>query len=460
MYVERILSLNGAWSILTSKKEDELQDALLVLEALDSEATIEIIGSKQEGGVEIDYLYNSLQTEYQKALKYDFDWTDALPLGIDRMAIYSDLPPMKNGVLSSFVGTDEMAGGDFASAAYLHIPFYFLSGVIDVALFFAPSMESINYFISIGSHPYISPILPTEDFCRAEMAKFSSLTSQTPIVLAFFSPIAPEKIIVEEIVPLKVSVPTIERTIEFAPEYYQAGVGLLSYFGEVLRQKDPSTKAKVRIEQDGRIVRLHIESPSGDIETIEKELDQYALVISNQAPPETLFEQRMHIMQLESRLEVAKVELKNAHDLKQLTEGFYSHQVRDLKQQVDSLTHQVATQLLQQDKTFNLMQQQTGSHERVQMAMLTHSSMLFKDLLQEASGNQRLLEAVSSLHQNLLAGITTIEIEDQLERALATIKEAKPSFLGRIRTQIEGAAYKAAAGSSISWIADWIIKHK
>lgn len=74
----------------------------------------------------------------------------------------------------------------------------------------------------------------------------------------------------------------IEGSIEFAPEYYQSGAATLSYFSEILRQKNSGVNAKARIEQKGSTLRLRIELPSGNIEVIEKELDKHDIVIAEQ----------------------------------------------------------------------------------------------------------------------------------------------------------------------------------
>jgi hypothetical protein len=364
MYVERVLSLNNGWSILTTQKSEEWAEAQAALELIDDDFILQALNAAEQavedsgddddelaGGGFIPYfIYNM----YNDFLEIKFSWTDTLPTA--KSAVKSQLKPkaMKNRVSASTIEADAMQTEDFLTSLYVTIPYNYNSGLVDISIILIPTTDTIAHVTALNANAAFIAKLPSEEACRAELAKFGSPTSQAPVVLAFFSPAAPEQITVEEVPLLRIGGHTVERTIEFAPEYYQAGVGLLSYFGEVLRQKDPSTKAKVRIEQDGRIVRLHIESPAGEIETIEKELDQYALVISNQAPPETLFEQRMHIMQLESRLEVAKVELKNAHDLKQLTDGMYSYQLRDLQQKVESLTQQVAKQILDPGKHVQL----------------------------------------------------------------------------------------------------------
>lgn len=64
----------------------------------------------------------------------------------------------------------------------------------------------------------------------------------------------------------------INRSIEFPPEFHSAGIGILSYFGTVLREKYPDQEAKVKIEQDGHMVRMVIETEDGNKEIIEKAL--------------------------------------------------------------------------------------------------------------------------------------------------------------------------------------------
>src|SRR5262249_18064385 len=54
--------------------------------------------------------------------------------------------------------------------------------------------------------------------------------------------------------------PAIERAIEFPPEYKQAGIGILSYFSEVLAKKYPNEDIRVSILQAGNKVTLRIET--------------------------------------------------------------------------------------------------------------------------------------------------------------------------------------------------------
>ena len=255
-----------------------------------------------------------------------------------------------------------------------------------------------------------------------------------------------------EIEALNDSTDFIERVIEFSPEYYQAGVAVLAYFGEVLRQKYPNINAKVRIEQYGSVVKMYIELPSGDIDIVERTLEKYALVISEQAPATILFEKQEHIMRLELELEMTKFKVKQAQDFLQLTRDSNNQQIVSLQQEISSLRQQIGMQLMQTNKAISLVAQQIRSSEKVQITQITHSGNLFKDLLGEAQGNQVILMALRSLEYNLMSGLATIDVQEQIKESLATIQQNKPTLLTRIAGQIEGAGYGAAAGAALEWI--------
>ncbi|HBC3436651.1 TPA: hypothetical protein NJ338_004563 [Vibrio parahaemolyticus] len=78
----------------------------------------------------------------------------------------------------------------------------------------------------------------------------------------------------------------IEKVIEFPAEYFDAGLGVLSYFGTYLRKKYPEEKASVSIEQDGITVIMSIKSHNGDVEVIKRALNEYELVMSGRIQPE------------------------------------------------------------------------------------------------------------------------------------------------------------------------------
>lgn len=460
MYIDRVLSLNNGWTILNNEKNNELDDINKALRAITKETLIEALDKENENSDQkVTFLLFFMFNAFNQLMRDKFQWNDVLPK-INKSILGSlSLPSVKNNVAASFTGLEEFTGGDIINNLYLKAAYYHNNGLIQVNIVIMPTSSTSQFFYDIGAKSDDVMSFISEEACREQLAKFRFIPNHAPIVLAFFSIEPPEQIYIEEYLLPSVSDNIIERIIEFAPEYYQAGVSLLSYFGQILRQKDPNTTAKVRIEQDGTTVRLHIESASGEIETIEKELEKFALVISEQIPPESIFENRAHVIQLENKLAMTKLELKHEQDMRQLTDGLHSQRINSLEQQLAALQQQLSSQLLQQGQIIQLTAQQASSNERIQTALLTHSQDLFTNMLQEASGNQLLAEAVHTLQRNLLSSIAAVDMEDQLERALSTIQQEKPGFLSRMLTEFKGAAYKASATSAFTWVTKWISAH-
>ncbi|WP_426124591.1 hypothetical protein [Pseudomonas sp. PSPC2-3] len=120
----------------------------------------------------------------------------------------------------------------------------------------------------------------------------------------------------------------INRSLEFPPEYHQAGLGILNYFGTVLRDKYPNTKARVRIEQEGLCVRLIIESENGDKEIIEKALEEYESVVRGDKTPEDFLDNKLKIIELKQELRIAEIRIDHQKDVIQ----FHREQVLSLTQ--------------------------------------------------------------------------------------------------------------------------------
>jgi hypothetical protein len=110
----------------------------------------------------------------------------------------------------------------------------------------------------------------------------------------------------------------IERYIEFPPEYHQAGVSILSFFGEVLRRKYPDKQATVRIEQDGLRVKMMVEPFVGESEVFERALDQYGRVIAGQITPEEFTNDSFLIISLKHELRLTQARIEAQKELLQL----------------------------------------------------------------------------------------------------------------------------------------------
>jgi len=130
---------------------------------------------------------------------------------------------------------------------------------------------------------------------------------------------------------------TILRSIEFSPEYKQAGMQILNYFGEILEQKYPDKKSKIIIEQDGLKVRMIIETPEGEKEKLEETLEEYGLVVTGKISMKKFFDgDEIQIMYLKHKLDMASMEIKHKQDML----VFSNQNIKELKEKVNTLESQ------------------------------------------------------------------------------------------------------------------------
>jgi len=107
----------------------------------------------------------------------------------------------------------------------------------------------------------------------------------------------------------------VERCIHFTPEYHQAGLDILNYFGTYLRERYPEENASVKIEQHGLQVRMVIETKDGKTETIEKALHEYELIITGVASPAQFSSNEKLLFELKNELRIAQFRLESKQDL-------------------------------------------------------------------------------------------------------------------------------------------------
>jgi len=131
----------------------------------------------------------------------------------------------------------------------------------------------------------------------------------------------------------------IERFIEFPPEYHQAGMSVLNYFGSVLKKKYPDTEAKIKIEQDGLRVKMVIDPvDGGKREVIEETLDDYGLVIKGEMTPEEFFSgSPQEILSLRHKLDMAAMEIKHTYELLHTERMQYENRISHLESEVGEM---------------------------------------------------------------------------------------------------------------------------
>ncbi len=102
----------------------------------------------------------------------------------------------------------------------------------------------------------------------------------------------------------------IVRAMEFPLAYSQPALGLLNYFGAILREQYPGTNAKIKVEQDGLKIRMSVESEAENLKKIEKTLDSYGLVAAGRMKPEKFLSDPRAARALRFKLDLARVEAK------------------------------------------------------------------------------------------------------------------------------------------------------
>lgn len=303
----------------------------------------------------------------------------------------------------------------------------------DIAVLLVPMDSLRKFFVE-------RPGLPLFSFDRA-LAQLSDLLPmnqvQPFVVLGFSLDQAEPEVI--DIKPL-LKENSIERVLEFSPEHYQAGVGILSYFGEVIKQKYPDVDAKVRIEQDGNIVRMTVDAPDGTRDVIEKTLEDYALVISGRASPESLFDHQLQIHALSGKLMMAELEVRQARELNRITEGLFASRVQSLEEEVGFLRSHVGLQMRQISGAQNLLSQQSQKEERLLLAHIESSRRSIDDLVQDAWNSAELKGALLSIKFALEQGVTTAD-EPKVRDALSKVRDISPGTFSDLSEAVKNTMY-------------------
>ncbi len=225
----------------------------------------------------------------------------------------------------------------------------------------------------------------------------------------------------------------ISRSIEFPPEYYQSGMAILAYFGQVLLDKNPTTQAKVKIEQIGLTVRLTIETPEGEREQIEETLEAYGLVVTGKLPPEQFLNDKLQVMRLKNKLELAALELRQTKELLAYTRDTSQKRIESLEQHVQKLFALVEDGI----------QTRKDGHE------------LLKDFLGRFDKSDKIYSALQQLAERLERGVGA-EDRERIYEALEVIKRERPSVLKELQTLLEGTVTGVTGNAAYSWIMAFI----
>ncbi|MCP5365498.1 MAG: helix-turn-helix transcriptional regulator [Hyphomicrobiales bacterium] len=128
---------------------------------------------------------------------------------------------------------------------------------------------------------------------------------------------------------------TITRSIEFKPEHHRAGLSILSYFSEYVSNKYPDIPISISIEQKDASVTLNVETPTGDIDILEKSLNDYIDIVKGKAAIRDKIQDEIEIIKFENMLEIARAEINNQNRILELK----NCQIEHLERQITNLEY-------------------------------------------------------------------------------------------------------------------------
>jgi hypothetical protein len=311
MFIKKVISYGSAWNDLVEHFPEQLEDIKYASAFLTPDR---VLTGQGEGPP-------SAHDSFLLRRRIDELWTDALlergwaptatrPAGAPRARFLQlrALGPTRNRVSVSM----QRQSINLNRWLYTFAPLATRSGFVDIPI--AVMLDQKAEEVVFLRNPLSRGLL---EVTSDELLALSPLSHSNPFLLLGLST-KDEGIEVVDL-PSEADVIArqivINRSIEFPPEYHQAGLGILSYFGNVLREKYPDHNAKVKIEQDGLRVRLIVESKNGDREVIEKALQEYELVVRGESEPEAFFSSSGKVLELKNELRIAEVRIEAQRDL-------------------------------------------------------------------------------------------------------------------------------------------------
>lgn len=222
----------------------------------------------------------------------------------------------------------------------------------------------------------------------------------------------------------------IFRSIAFEPEHIQAGISILSYFGEVLKQKYTDIEAKIRIERHDDIVTLIIESDIGVIEKIEKTLNAYGEVVTGSSNASSILDNDVDIERLEMKLEMSAMEIR--HNQKII--NMYERDKNKTENRITSLEEQVIS-------LHKLLGKSLKGSNKIAISSLALSH-----------ANTSLMESHLQHIKELLNSPPSEASSQEIISTLNKIKDEDSSYLAAVKDLFINSAYGITGNSAYDFL--------
>lgn len=339
MYITKVLSYNGAWEKLEKSHQEELNDFL-------SSIAVEESLFNDNQSFNIDYHdCIAIQLKVRENLK-SLHWIE------DYSRNYHSPFNERNG----YIGGIGYVKNQISIKDFFNEEDTLIWAIKDVQNYFSLNVIEIGIQYIVGSDYYMKDIFYFDKIFNL-LNNYKELSLEAPFLVLELG-FEKSKI---EFFDINSGSIKIERSIEFKPEHYQAGLGILNYFGTVMRKKYPEQNAKVRIEQDDNTVRLIVETADGDKEVIERAFDEFGLVIHRDMQPEEFYDNYLDVAELKTKLGTFESELKFQHQLVEMKEN----RIIELKKDKEFLESVIGKALVRPNSPIYINNQLTNSQSTV-----------------------------------------------------------------------------------------------
>lgn len=313
MHITHALSYGNAWSRFSSEYPTQLQEIQHAVSMLTPEGVAIAKPSRpivnHDSHLNQAYRLEGCWASLMQRANWGPPPRNAVPTTSGRHLTLRQLGQVKGNVSIALIRHREL----LSRWLYTVAPMAARVGAVDIPVALVLTEDAQDLLLQRAS-PMNSKMF---EVMRDELMALSPLSHASPFLILAASAQSSQLNVIdlskEEGVAFRQIV--VNRSIEFPPQYHQAGLGVLTYFGTVLREKYPNHDAKVRIEQDGLTVRLVIESENGDREVIEKALQEYELVVLGECSPETLLANPAMVIDLKNELRIAQVRIESQRDI-------------------------------------------------------------------------------------------------------------------------------------------------
>ena len=261
----------------------------------------------------------------------------------------------------------------------------------------------------------------------------------------------------------------IVRSLEFAPEHREAGTSILTYFNHILRIKYPDVKVKVKIEQNGLVLRMIIHTPTGYKEIMEETLEEYGMVVSGRLKAELFLSDPLEVIALKNKLEIAHLELRQARDLLSFTQTSSQKQIDFFESEVNKLYCLIEQSLQSKDIALGVIEDMTRQEKKSYDfrgakfggGFGTKGGFQVGGSLTDATSINNLSEAALQI-QDLLKmlqyqGLTLEEAQKQVSHDLAKQAGSDPSTMGKL-VQWGSSLADTAGKTTVSEVVKEVVK--